>query len=289
MTILKDPVVTMEGNYFEQDSLNLWLRHNNSTCPLTRSTLRNSDVRVCYTMKKLLESMKSHDISSDFVKDMITEMNQTGQRIVCETNVEESPQEKIKAATAQSSSQLRKARRKKENRKIKKKLNKKMSLHAANLQHHGYYRNSNLKCNMPSRPSFSMLHSFSQGFAIVLYSRSHKVDLSPNMCLHKDCAVRLVLGPEMVVIWHEGLYHSGSKSRDTPDPQMDRRFFAYLWPYVKSNSRNRQAGSCDGVARASGDAVFRDDIHKCTCKHLYTERGLHPCQYCKEDEILIDL
>ena len=168
-------------------------------------------MRVCHTMKRLVESMKSHDISSDFVKEMITEMNENGQRVVCETNVEESPQEKIKAATAQSSSQLRKARRKKENRKIKKKLNKKMTLHAANLEHHGYYRNSNLKCNMPSRPSFSMLHSFSQGFSIVLYSRSHKVDLSPNMCLHKDCAVRLVLGPEMVVIWHEGLYPSGAK------------------------------------------------------------------------------
>ena len=108
------------------------------------------------------------------------------------------------------------------------------------------------------------------------------------MCLHRDCAVRLVLGAEMAVIWHEGLYNSGGKSRNTPEPQMDRRFFAYLWPYVKSNSRNRQVGSCDGVARVSGDEVFRKDIHKCTCKYLYNERN-NPCEYCREEEILIDL
>ena len=153
-----------------------------------------------------------------------------------------------------------------------------MKKHTANLRHHGFFRNSNLKCNMPSRPSYSMLHSFSEGFSIVLYSRSHKVDLSPELCLHKDCAIRLVLGPEMVVMWHEGLYHSGAKSRNTPEAQVDRRFFAYLWPYVAANSRNRQAGSCDGVARASGDEVFRKNIHDCTCKYLYSEtEDHHPC------------
>lgn len=83
----------------------------------------------------------------------------------------------------------------------------------------------------------------------------------------------------MVVIWHEELYHSGAKSQNTPQPQVDCCFFAYLWSFVKSNSRNRQ-----------GDEVFRKNIHDCTCKDLYTEMdNNHPCKYCKDEEILIDL
>ena len=86
------------------------------------------------------------------------------------------------------------------------------------------------------------------------------------------------------------MYHSGAKSRNTPEAQVDRRFFAYLWPYVAANSRNRQVGSCDGVARASGDEVFRKNIHDCTCKYLYSEtEDHHPYKYCKDEEILIDL
>ena len=289
-TTFKKPVITMEGNLFEEDDLYKWLNENSQTCPLTRSFLHADNVRPCHTMKRLVNLMNNHDISPNFFKEMLTEMNENGKRKVTETLVEAPPKETIKPVTQLTSSQLRKARRKKENRKIKKKLNKKMSQHSANLRHHGYFRNSNLKCNMPSRPSYSMLHSFSEGFSIVLYSRSHKVDISPNIALHKDCAVRLVLGPEMVVIWHEGLYHSGAKSRNTPEAQTDRRFFAYLWPFVKANSRNRQAGSCDGVARASGDEVFRTNINECTCKYLYEEiDSNHPCIYCKDEEILMDL
>ena len=289
-TTFKDPVITKEGNLFEETDLNKWLNEQSRTCPLTRSILDPESVRTCHTMKRLIELMKNHDITSDFLTEMITEMSKSGRRNVTQDLVECPPEEKIKAVTQPSSSQVRKARRKKENRKIKKNLNKKMKKHTDNLRHHGFFRNSSLKCNMPSRPSYSMLHSFSEGFSIVLYSRSHKVDLSPKLCLHKDCAIRLILGPEMVVIWHEGLYHSGAKSRNTPEPQEDRRFFAYLWPYVRSNARNRQAGSCDGVARASGDEVFRKNIHDCTCKHLYTEKqDDHPCKYCNVEEINIDL
>ena len=133
-----------------------------------------------------------------------------------------------------------------------------------------------------------MLHSFSDGCSLVLYSRSHKINLSRKICLHRDCAVRLVLGAEMAVSYHEGLYTSGGKSRNTPSPMVDRRFFAYLWPYVQSNHKNRQAGSCDGVARVSGDEVFRVDIHKCTCKYLYTDK-YNPCQHCRDEEMVIDL
>ena len=144
MTIFKNPVVTMNGNLFEEDKLYKWLNDNKSTCPLTRSILVPDNIRVCHTMKRLVDMMKSHDISYDFVKEMITEMNENGQRKVSVTLVEgptlaeDHPPEIIKAATQQSSTQVRKARRKKDNRKIKKKLNKKMSLHTANLRHHGY-------------------------------------------------------------------------------------------------------------------------------------------------------
>ena len=107
----------MNGNLFEQDKLYKWLNDNKGTCPLTRSYLEPDNLRVCHTMKRLVEMMKSHDISSDFVKGMLTQMNENGQRKVSVTLVagptlaEDPPHKKFKAATQPSSSQVRKARR----------------------------------------------------------------------------------------------------------------------------------------------------------------------------------
>ena len=102
----------MKGNLFQEEGLYKWLNKNGKTCPLTRSILNTDSVRPCHTMKRLVDIMKSHDISSDFLTEMLTQMNDYGQRKITETLVEHSTEEKIKEATQPSSSQLRKARRK---------------------------------------------------------------------------------------------------------------------------------------------------------------------------------
>ena len=94
--------------------------------PLTRSILQPESVCPCHTMKRLIELMRNHNITSDFLKEMMTESSASGRRNVTEDLVESPPEEKIKATRQPSLSQVCKAQRKKENRRIKKNLNKKI-------------------------------------------------------------------------------------------------------------------------------------------------------------------
>ena len=105
--------------------------------------------------------------------------------------------------------------------------------------------------------------------------------------MHYSNAVRIHLPAWMCIFWHEGLYHSGTSSRNNPNFQMDMRFFAYIWPLIQGNSRNRNAGSMDGVARELGDAVYRKDRNRHTCRDLYKNNPTRP--HCCIEETVIDL
>ena len=284
MDIFKDPAITPGGDVFERKSLFKWLELHNNSCPLTRQIIAQQQVNPCHTMKRLVELMKNEDITSEFLQELRSERNQVAPRPIQD---KPSSTQELPPAIELTSKQLRKARRKKENRKIKKKLNKKITQHKDNLRNHGYYDTSNQKNNMPSRPSYSLMHSLQEGFSIVIYSRSHKVNLCPELCLHRNCAIRLVLPPEMCLIIHEGTMYSEAKSRDTPNSQADLRLFGYVWPMIQSNVGNRTSSSSDGVARTSGDRVHRENIHNRTCRYLYN--GHEQCAHCKNAEILVDL
>ena len=67
----------------------------------------------------------------------------------------------------------------------------------------------------------------------------------------------------MAIIWHESLFHVGTKSRKG---LQDMRYFSYVWRDVSSDSRNRTKGSTDGVARETGNQVYRDNIINKICK-----------------------
>ena len=87
----------------------------------------------------------------------------------------------------------------------------------------------------------------------------------------------------MAIIWHESLFHTGARSRDT----QDMRFFSYIWAYVLSSSRNRSKGSIDSVAREIDYQVYHNNITTEIYKDLYT---LSPkCLYCRKLEEIIDL
>ena len=91
----------------------------------------------------------------------------------------------------------------------------------------------------------------------------------------------------MCLIWHEGIFHSGAKSRNTPDPQQDLRFFSFVWPYIESSRGNRTSISCDGVNRSCGSRVHCENIHKQTCEYLYENND--QCPHCRNEEMIIDL
>ena len=67
---------------------------------------------------------------------------------------------------------------------------------------------------MPNSPSFSMMYSLPDGFCITMYCGTHKIMLNRKTLIHKDCGICIQLGENMVIIWHEGTLHSGSKSRN---------------------------------------------------------------------------
>ena len=76
--------------------------------------------------------------------------------------------------------------------------------------------------------SYSMMHSFEEGFFIVLYTgtRSGLV----NALIHRNHAVRLILGNDTVMIWNEILLHLGTRIRvnaggDEGTFKVDMRFF----------------------------------------------------------------
>ena len=91
----------------------------------------------------------------------------------------------------------------------------------------------------------------------------------------------------MCLVWLESLYHSGAKSRDTPRYQEDVRFFAYIWPYIINQARNRTTGTTDGVARETGEQVYREGIHYHTCPDIHEEQPT--CVHCNRRETVVDL
>lgn len=133
------------------------------------------------------------------------------------------------------------------------------------------------------------MHSLLNGFSIVLYSCTHRVKLCPELPIHCKNAIRLILPPWMMLIWHENLYHSGASSRSDGNGNHidDMRFFSYVWPEQASLLGNRNRGINDGVVREEGDLVYRENLSQDTCQHLWDEHS--PCQPCQQRETVINL
>ena len=146
------------------------------------------------------------------------------------------------------------------------------------------YDERSFKQDMPTNPSYSLMHSLEEGFSILMYSGTHRTKLRPDMCMHKYSAVRIILPPWMAIIWHESLFHAGAKCRNG---LQDMRYFSYIWPDVGGNSRNRTKGSTDGVAREQGDQVYRDNITKKICEDFYEQEP--GCSKCSNEAGILDL
>ena len=77
-------------------------------------------------------------------------------------------------------------------------------------------------------PSFSVMHSLSDGFSIVLFSNTHNIQQEPYL-VHQSMGIRLVLKLGMSLIWNGFLLHCGGKSKVNEDGLhlCDTRWFNY--------------------------------------------------------------
>ena len=111
-----------------------------------------------------------------------------------------------------------------------------MAFHGVKCEKSDLMCDKNKKKEGIPTPSYSMMHALEDGFSIVMYSGTHDTNMY-NGCVHRNHAVRLILKKGQGVMWHEALYHSRAKSRDSLIGLVkpDLRLFMYLWPFVVNN------------------------------------------------------
>ena len=63
-----------------------------------------------------------------------------------------------------------------------------------------FYNSENFVTSRPSQLSFSIMYALEDGFSIIMYSGSHRVNLSPDLCLHHGNGVRIILAEWMMII-----------------------------------------------------------------------------------------
>ena len=91
----------------------------------------------------------------------------------------------------------------------------------------------------------------------------------------------------MCIIWHESLYHLGTKSRNAPGSQEDTRLFSCIWASIENNAQNMTVRTIDGVAQENSEHVYWENIHDHTCRDIYKDRPT--CPDCDGYETLVDL
>ena len=135
-------------------------------------------------------------------------------------------------------------------------------------------------------PSYSIMHSLSEGFSVVLYTGTHGGLTSKPIC--RNAAIRLILGPAMIVMWRENLLHSGAKSRteyqidsnQRGKIKQDLRFFAYVQSaHKKGTPRSKKRSQT-----ADGSQIYRLVLN--LCEQFKTPEK---CNNCSKGATTIDL
>ena len=260
---MTNPYVGTDHQSYEKLAISQWLSKEFKS-PVTREPMQMHCLMPDYTMSKLIQTMKECQITDEIVFSL-------------------PPKQASSKPFDRGVKRKRKVARLKVNMKTKKAALKIMSNHMKYLVNMNFFNERYLKPSMPTKPSFSLMHSLKDGFSILMYSGSHRVALNPENCLHNYNAVRIILPEWMAIIWHEGLFHAGTRSRGT----VDMRFFSYVWPHVFTRHARRTLGTMDGVAREVGDQVYRKDINDKICKDMYKENS--KCPHCRRWEEVIDL
>jgi len=240
-----------------------------------------------HTMERIIKSMNDCNITESVIENLGIKEDKPPFTTTTASMITP-PTESIVHTSDNALQHISKKRKKnkksirlKKNRKAKEKALKVLKIHIAYLHKMKFYEEINLKIEMPTCPSYSIMHSLHEGFSIVMYSGSHRVNLRSGFCLHKRCGIRIILPKWMAIIWHESLFHAGGKSRTREwiITLEDMRFFGYVWPKVLGNTRNRNVGSMDGIGREDGSHIYRGNKTERTCEYMY-EDNLE-CDHCQ--------
>ena len=129
--------------------------------------------------------------------------------------------------------------------------------------------------------SYSILRSMDEGFSMLLYTGTH-IGL-PKDKVHRNNAVRLILGRDMVMIWSEPLLHSMGKSREMDGDnhhahKEDKRCCAYVWPSTVGQATSRSKGKMN-----SGKNIHSLKTNIC---NKWKSRD---CKECNKEAKVIDL
>ena len=272
----RDPYIASDNFVYERAEILKWLQRK-TISPMTRDYMMSDSLKYDHTMRRLVKSFQECKITNDVLKHIKCAPEGTFPKVKVDVNF------------VLSEKRLAKKARLEKNQEAKKAQKWIMKAHKNFLKQMKFYLPCNLLTSMPSKPSYSIMHSLREGFSILMYSGSHRVNLQDWFCLHHANAIKIILPPDMMIIWHEALFHAGAKSRNNQDgiPQEDLRFFSYVWPKVNYTPGSRMNDRTDGVLRESGDRVYRENISRKICREMYKSRT--GCQYCNIPSEVLDL
>lgn len=132
----------------------------------------------------------------------------------------------------------------------------------------------------------SIIHSLFSPFDLYLYPYSHRIKAEPNALVHISTKIKLHFppSPNMFVIFHARMVHSGAESRVNNDsitsiqPPMDPRMFNYVKVKNKEQSFNDLKHSGKGNGLEANFKVDRNNINLCCSKN----RGVCSHQVCQK-------
>ena len=200
---IKNPLCGPDLYAYEKQSITKWLLKNQSS-PITRLPMTVQNMIGNNTIEDIITAMNDYKIEGSVMKRVHQVLESNDNKAIIE--------------------RLNKAEKKKK-KKLKQKANNQLKKGAIDalkeynqfMESLGWYNSINWKLCMPTKPSYSIMHSLKEGFSIVMYSGTHRVNLDDNsLHMHKGNGVRLHIPPWMCLVWHESIYHSGAKSRNTP-------------------------------------------------------------------------
>ena len=171
---------------------------------MTRLPMRMQDMIGNNVIKDIIVAMGDYKIEGSLMKRVRQELESQSNKAIIE---------RLSIAEKKKKKHLKQKR----NNQLKKGAIIALKEHKQFMESLGWYNSINMKLSMPTKPSYSIMHSLKQGFSIVIFSGIHRVNLDDSsLRMHKGDRVRLHLPPWMCLVWYESLYYSGEKSRDTP-------------------------------------------------------------------------
>ena len=106
----------------------------------------------------------------------------------------------------------KRSRLQRKRKKVRSKYRVLYQLHKEYLETQGWLKDNSIRPFLTEKPSYSLMHSLSDYFDIIMYSRTHKTSYDECTRIHSHNRLRIRVATGMCIIWNESLYHNGAKS-----------------------------------------------------------------------------